>query len=184
VKLTQISRPSLIEPTYNLQPRYCLLVLGEDCASAIWIVACEDFVFVDFHGDGDITRSGSCIKPKRVCEDQIWFKAPEIRDRSGGVYKNLQVCVHLGHPSINVHLELENGHTQTAAPTTTNAPDTAPVIHFGGLLQFGLVDTNESLAEIVDNELCLATNIGTAGLGHNSFSPISHHHLPDSEVNW
>ena len=180
MNLEQITRPPLIEPSYTSAPRYCLLVIGERCDTAIWIVACDDAVFVDVKCDGDITRAGSRIPLTKSRENSFLYKFPELPDRTGRVHKKLHIWVHHGHPSINVGIEIDNGHSQVAAPTTTDSSKTAPIIHFDGLLEFGFVDANESLAETIDNELCIATQIGTPGIGHCTFSPIALRDLPSS----
>lgn len=53
--LTKVERRIAKEPTYRGQPRYCLLVLGAEAKTKIWLVVDGDTLYVDRDGNGDLT---------------------------------------------------------------------------------------------------------------------------------
>jgi hypothetical protein len=58
VDLSTIDRTLKKEPVYNGKPKYCLLVLGPEAKTRIWLVLDGDTLYADLNGDGDLTENG------------------------------------------------------------------------------------------------------------------------------
>lgn len=83
VDLTQIERKIVKEPAYRSKPKYCLLVLGPEAKTRVWLVQDGDTLYVDRNGDGDLTEANEKIiaEKNEDAEDGVYtFKAGELRD--------------------------------------------------------------------------------------------------------
>src|SRR5262249_9763339 len=86
VDLAKINRTVPREPAYRLKPRYCLLLLGRDAKTRIWLVLDGNTLYVDRNG------RGHWVKPeKRVQGRTVLFKVPVIRELDGTKHTNLKV---------------------------------------------------------------------------------------------
>src|SRR6266850_569590 len=56
--LTQIGRTLKHEPVYQGKPKYCLLALGPEATTRVWLVLDDDNLYVDRNGNGDLTEPG------------------------------------------------------------------------------------------------------------------------------
>ena len=55
VDLTKIDRGIGRQPAYKSAPKYCLIVLGPDAKTRIWLVIDDNRLYVDRNGNGDLT---------------------------------------------------------------------------------------------------------------------------------
>src|SRR5687768_11210725 len=56
--LSTLQRPPLKEPAYTSKPRYCLIVVGQEAETKIWMVEDGPIIYVDCNGNGDVTEKG------------------------------------------------------------------------------------------------------------------------------
>jgi hypothetical protein len=83
VDLTEIERKIVKEPAYRTKPKYCLLVLGPEAKTRIWLVQDGDTLYVDRNGNGDLTEPGEKViadKSEDGEEGVYTFKAGDLRD--------------------------------------------------------------------------------------------------------
>ncbi len=63
--LAAIDRSIRKEPAYRSgAPRYCLLVLGAEAKTRVWLVLDGDALYVDRNGNGDLTEAGERVTGK------------------------------------------------------------------------------------------------------------------------
>lgn len=83
VDLTTIERKIGKEPAYHSQPKYCLLVLGPEAKTRVWLVQDGDTLYVDRNGNGDLTEANEKVAAEKSedAEDGVYtFKAGDLRD--------------------------------------------------------------------------------------------------------
>ncbi len=83
VDLTKIERKILKEPAYRSKPKYCLLVLGPEAKTRVWLVLDGETLYVDRNGNGDLTEAGEKViaeKKEDAEEGARIFKAGDLRD--------------------------------------------------------------------------------------------------------
>jgi hypothetical protein len=67
--LAKIDRRIAREPTYQHQPKYCLLLFGPQAKTRVWLVLDGDILYVDRNGNGNLTEKGkqvAALKPTQV----------------------------------------------------------------------------------------------------------------------
>jgi hypothetical protein len=95
VDLSNIERRIAREPAYRSKPKYCLLVLGPEAKTRVWLVQDGDTLYVDRNGNGDLTDAGEKVAAEKSedAEEGVYsFKIGEIRD-GARLHKELQVYV-------------------------------------------------------------------------------------------
>jgi hypothetical protein len=97
VDLTSIARRIAREPAYRSKPKYCLLVLGPEAKTRIWLVLDGDTLHVDRNGNGDLTEPGEKVtadkrKDRDPDDGNYTFAAGELRE-GGKRHLNLFVSV-------------------------------------------------------------------------------------------
>jgi hypothetical protein len=83
VDLTKIERKLVKEPAYRSKPKYCLLVLGPEARTRVWLVQDGDTLYVDRNGNGDLTEANEKVaaeKSEDAEDGEYTFKAGDIRD--------------------------------------------------------------------------------------------------------
>jgi hypothetical protein len=83
VDLTTIERKIVKEPAYRSKPRYCLLVLGPEAKTRVWLVQDGDALYVDRNGNGDLAEANEKVKAEKSedAEEGVYtFKAGDLRD--------------------------------------------------------------------------------------------------------
>ncbi len=83
VDLSTIERKLVKEPAYRSKPRYCLLVLGLEAKTRVWLVQDGDTLYVDRNGNGDLTEADEKVTAEKSenAEDGVYtFKAGDLRD--------------------------------------------------------------------------------------------------------
>ncbi len=82
--LTAIDRSIAKEPVYQTKtPRYCLLVLGPEAKTRIWLVQDGHVLYVDRNANGDLTEEGEKVTGEKwdgAEEGETSFKIGELRD--------------------------------------------------------------------------------------------------------
>src|SRR4051812_5998179 len=61
VDLTKVPRTISREPSYQSQPKYCLLVFGPEAKTRIWLVRDGSMLHVDRNGNGDLTEANEQV---------------------------------------------------------------------------------------------------------------------------
>jgi hypothetical protein len=92
VDLSKIDRKIGKEPVYTSQPKYCLLVLGPEAKTRVWLVQDGDTLYVDRNGNGDLTEEGEKVIGKADDPGHITFSAGDIREGTL-LHRNLLVFV-------------------------------------------------------------------------------------------
>jgi hypothetical protein len=83
VDLSKIERKIVKEPAYRSKPKYCLLVLGPEAKTRVWLVQDGDTLYVDRNGNGDLTETNEKVSAEKKddAEEGVYtFKAGDLRD--------------------------------------------------------------------------------------------------------
>ncbi len=184
--LTKVDRSINKEPAYQSKsPRYCLLVIGPEAKTRIWLVLDGDVLYIDRNGNGDLTDKGERVEKQKGKLSQ--FMAGDVLDADGKTK----------HTAFMVMQAAEEGETVTFVAGMVSGkrmfmagadslgtlqfadrPQDAPVIHFGGPLRMGL---NGKFSESGKEELVRSDKgeelfawVGTPGLGKGTFAALMH----------
>jgi hypothetical protein len=91
--LAQLDRKIAREPTYQGQPKYCLLAFGPEAEARVWLVLDGDTLYVDRNGNGDLTEPGERVARKDDGTDGfLSFEAGDLHV-GGRTHKGLRVYV-------------------------------------------------------------------------------------------
>ncbi len=83
VDLAKIERHILKEPAYRSKPKYCLLVLGPEAKTRVWLVQDGETLYVDRNGNGDLTEPNEKVTADKSEEAKGFdylFKAGDLPD--------------------------------------------------------------------------------------------------------
>src|SRR5262245_2584814 len=90
--LSRIDRSIRREPCYQAQPKYALLVLGQEARTHVWLVLDHNLLYVDRNANGDLTEAderfwvdGTSSNPNI----STWFRVPDITEPDGTQHTNL-----------------------------------------------------------------------------------------------
>lgn len=182
VDLGAIPRTIVREPVYKSQkPKYCLLALGLEAKSRVWLVLDGGVLYVDRNRNGVLTDPGELVKGV-----EGRFKVGELVEADGkSRYTNVTVGVDQRHGTeedgvtvkpfeviANVRGRFEMG----AEPVLSNSAATAPIVHFGGPLTMRVFDPRQVFRGQRVAFRCL---IRTPGLGEGTEAGLYHYGLPD-----
>lgn len=95
LELTTIERKLVKEPVYRSRPKYCLLVLGPEAKTRIWLVQDGDTLYVDRNGNGDLTEANEKVtaeKSEDAQEGEYLFNAGDLRDGER-LHKELKLSI-------------------------------------------------------------------------------------------
>jgi hypothetical protein len=95
VDLTNIERRIEREPAYRSKPEYCLLVLGPEAKTRVWLVQDGDTLYVDRNGNGDLTEPGEKVAAENsedAAEGVYTFQAGDLPD-GARLHKSLTLYV-------------------------------------------------------------------------------------------
>jgi hypothetical protein len=95
VDLSKIERKLTKEPAYRAKPKYCLLVIGLEAKTRVWLVQDGDTLYVDRDGNGDLTEPGEKVVAEKSedADDGVYtFNAGDIHDGEH-LHKDLSLCV-------------------------------------------------------------------------------------------
>jgi hypothetical protein len=203
-RLDAVPRAIVKEPTYRTKPGYCLLVFGSADKTPIWLVEDGDILYVDRNGDGDLTEPGKAVRaggPHRfttladgrlVPYRDLKYRIGSIGPTGGNQHAEFEVIrAQQGHDApIYVISGMVNGTSkQYAGWGLSLAPsrDTAPILHFGGLLLPEAVRVDRLKIGKPDQELHVrfyTPGVGrssTVSLGNEAVPPNIH---PIGEITW
>jgi hypothetical protein len=97
VDVAKIERKIVKEPAYRNKPKYCLLVLGPEAKTRVWLVQDGDTLYVDRNGNGDLTEANEKVaaeerKGQDPDDPYCTFRAGELCE-GGRRHLNLSVSV-------------------------------------------------------------------------------------------
>ena len=107
MNLRKLKQPLLREPKFLVEPRYCLLALGADCHTLVWIVASDSQLFVDINALRDISLPECCIEPSKKRDESLLFDVPDLIDTQGHTHSRFQVWTHGGMDGIMMYRIVE-----------------------------------------------------------------------------
>jgi hypothetical protein len=130
------------EPHYETKsPWYCLLLLGPEARTKVWMVRDGKKLYVDRNANGDLTDDG-----EPFTNDDHSFRIPDIAAKDGkSKYTDLRMdwstdrCTGSG-PFVNLWVRVRVGDLEQYAFVDARAtkPGNAPVVHLDGPLQIEL----------------------------------------------
>jgi len=189
--LTKVDRATVREPNYTSKPRYCLLVLGAEPKTAVWMVEDGETLYVDRNANGDLTDDGPPIRASKVRQLRLakasnsWdfdYVLDKITPPVGSPHTKFRMARwNYGDESdsYGISLELDGKIPMYAGWFGSfwgDAPEKAPIIHFGGAL------TPRTLREkvfVVDSgQRRLSIAFTNPGLGDGCQSRLSIHAIP------
>lgn len=89
--LSKVEKRLVKEPAYHGKPGYLYLVLGAEAKHGVWLVLDGDTLYVDRHGDGDLTKPDGRVAIKTT-QYQRSFEAGDLAF-SGQRYTKLLVAL-------------------------------------------------------------------------------------------
>jgi hypothetical protein len=180
--LSKIDRTIRKEPAYQSKPKYCLVVLGPEAKTRVWLVVDGEVLYADRNGDGDLTGKDERLPIKFV--PRWGFQVGTITPREGGDPFALEVEVKPGRDgqiSYMIWCRPRNGQgflqRTDGVLLFADRPQEAPVMHFGGPLTLTILDWHQPLQprHLVrgrDNRVSIL--VGTPGFGgkHETFATV------------
>jgi hypothetical protein len=175
--LTKIARTIAKEPAYKGKPTYCLLVIGPEARTRVWLAMDDNCLYVDRNGDGDLTATGNRV---RFNEPYGRWESGDIRGPEGKLRYRLSLRRYtkaISGVKLFVKEEGKKGYIAgdpDGEPLVFGAsPSQAPVVHVGGPLVTDLSYYGQGTAA---RSLVLRVRVGTRGLGQGAFAAVL---LPD-----
>jgi hypothetical protein len=168
--LAQIKRAVPKEPAYNSKPAYCLLVLGPQAKTRIWLVRDADRLYVDRNANGDLTEKGESLKGKPK-EKSLEFVIGDITEGDKPTCTELVVRFADRSASLLGFVSDRRFYVDSIPDGDLefgSDPRDAPLIHVGGPLTFALAAPSPLVRG--DQDGSIAVVLGTPGLGRGSFT--------------
>jgi len=134
----KIKRAIAKEPSYQSAPHYCLMLLGTEPTTSVWLVLDGDVLYADLNGNGDLTEPNDRLTLLKRGKSTRVFKVDSIRDRSGRTHTDFFLGV---DPDGEWQLQIDvDDSTRQRAFIDDPAKQLkkAPVVHFGGPLKMRL----------------------------------------------
>jgi hypothetical protein len=170
--LAKIDRTIFKEPIYQTKPKYCLLVLGPEARTRIWLVQDGDILYVDRNGNGDLTETGESVKSDGRREK---FEIGTIVEANGKT-KHTDLVMHRYERGMQIEMKIEGKRKQFTGyglqpeqPSLQfgDSPRSAPIVHFNGPLVVRPRPGLPVLQPGQDNPVHV--ELGTPGLGQATF---------------
>lgn len=173
--LTKVPRTIARESSYQSKPKYCLLVFGPEAKTRIWLVQDGSKLYVDRNGNGDLTEANEQVALNT--QEQL-FEVGDIVEAGGKiVHTGLEVKL---QPTIRLTISLEGKRLQYTVGNLQFADraSEAPIVHLNGPLTLRLAHPRLELprGQLVIPKLM--ADIGTPGLGPETFASISREEIP------
>ncbi len=179
VDLSKIDRSLAGEPAYQTKlPKYCLLAVGPEAKTRVWLVLDGPELYLDRKGNGDLTAPGNRIAAK-VTGKWLDFQAGSIQ-MADGTSCEFELRVrdfdYASGRCTGMTIILDRVCRQFVGFDWANPfqfahrPKQAPIVHVDGPLifkQFGELPTL-----VAGQEVELNVSIGTPGVGPGSFCAI------------
>jgi hypothetical protein len=173
--LTKVPRAIARQPAYAGRPQYCLLVFGAAAQTHVWLVLDGNVLYVDRNGNGDLSEPGERVT---ISPGEQVFEVGDIVERDGKtLHTGLEVKV---RPTIRLSIALRGKRLQYTDGNLKFAgrPQDAPIVHFNGPLTMRLGHSRLELPRGEQVIPKLMADIGTPGLGPETFAPISKEEIP------
>src|SRR5262245_40186445 len=162
--LTKIDRTIAKEPTYQAKPKYCLLVLGPEAQTRVWLVQDGNTLYIDRNSNSDLTEPGD-----KVTWNGKKLSAGDITGPDGKA--KLKVSLRKYSTSVRITV-VESKAKRYMVGDPDSAPlvfaaraSEAPVAHIGGSPSIEL-----SYYWLGVDSMALRVRVGTPGLGKGSFA--------------
>jgi hypothetical protein len=147
------------QPRYAAEPHYCLLLLGPEGKTRVWLVAAGEAFYADTNGDGDLTEPGKRVYSEGnyrspvyldPCVRYMWLPVPEdlrvyvvgdVFDRATRTWYHLTVrrLGKLATARFEIEVDVRGQFRQRGELAHFgDSPKEAPVLHFGGPVTLGL----------------------------------------------
>ncbi len=165
--LTKVDRAIRKEPAYQASPKYCLLVLGLEAKTRVWLVQDGNVLYADRNGDGDLTDKGEAIKGREEREGsvrRIVFEIGELTELDGKA-RHTHVRLSMQQDKADYLSARINGKVVQYVQLfqLADRPQDAPILHFNGPLTMDLYGTGALIGGKKDMEVY--ARVGTAGVG-------------------
>jgi hypothetical protein len=183
-EISKIDRVIGKEPTYRSKPKYCLVVLGPEAKSRVWLVRDGDLLYVDRQGNGDLTGKDQSVAKEFLLRGTV-FQVGTIPARHGAGSFSLEVQVMGGvekeaRYEILCQPEAGKGHPQRTVGVLLfgDKPAEAPIVHFGGPLTLTILDWHKPLQAArlrrgdQANELSILLGTPVFGGKHQAFATV------------
>lgn len=170
IDLATIPRTIRKEPTYEGQPRYCLLVFGPEAKTRTWMVRDDRYLYLDRAGAGDLTAP--------ECKFTIDYSTITIAD-VGVPGRRRSLSLYTAPDGFRLRFGSRNDDMQFVGvglmdrPNWGDKAESAPVIHFGGpmtLARYGPMLTVPRQPTGLRRSTSLRVMVGTPGLGQGTFA--------------
>jgi hypothetical protein len=154
-----IDRTLRREPAYAVKPQYCLLLLGSEGKTRVWLVAAGEAFYADTNGDRDLTEPGKRVYSVGnyrslvyldpftrfmffpVPENERVYNVGDIFDRATRTWYHLTVrrLGKLKTAVFEIVVDIQGKFRQIGKLSRFgDQPHDAPVLHFSGPLTLGL----------------------------------------------
>ena len=172
-ELSKVERKLNRPPSTESKAKYCLLVFGTSGKTQRWLALDDTVIYVDRNGNRDLTDDGEPVK-----RESGWTQLGNI-DVSTGTFTNLRI--QLGTDSsfrLRVNTPRSGGQYVGFAiairPTFADAPEVAPIIHFGGAMTLGQYGPRQTIPRNTEGISYRVTSLklmlGTPGIGDGTFA--------------
>src|SRR5262249_50492904 len=180
--LSKVDRTIAKEPAYKAKPKYCLVVLGPEAKTRVWLVLDGDVLYADHNGDGDLTgKDKRFLKEKGLRAYEVGIPARpgggpvslKVEDKPGRDGEETSYRIWCRPPEGKGFLQRTDGMLLFA-----DRPQEAPVVHFGGPLTLTILDWYKPLQprQLVrggkDNQLSILVGTPVAGGRHEAFASV------------
>ena len=146
--LTKIDRTIAKEPAYKSKPKYCLLVIGPEAKTRVWLVLDGETLYVDRNGNGDLTEDGERIEARKAdWADpgaprifRYFFEVADIAAEDGKTKRDTLRLLFWGPARQAIHENkclIDVGKQRAAYVRFADRSD-APILQFSGPLSFRL----------------------------------------------
>jgi hypothetical protein len=189
--LEKLDHPLRKEPAYQSKsPKYCLVVLGPEAETRVWVVQDGETLYVDRNGNGDLTEEGERLAITTPNQDPAPFNEVEVTagpakaklsatgwgilDRKQNPQAELRITLDATLPDGKRFVAWgdEKSELKFAA-----RPAQAPIVHFGGPLVMGL-EIRQPLTRKSATEFELNMAVGCKGRGVGSFAALIYTPVP------
>jgi hypothetical protein len=191
--LKNVDRTIAKEPVYTKSPKYCLILLGPEPITRVWLVLDGDVLCVDRNGNGDLTEIDERVRPMSAHVDGL-----KVSKYHCSLEKLGELSVIISdddHVTVNIfdtvrNLKLEAGADDQGYLKFGDRPENAPVVNGGPLTLFPRhkripAPTTRDWeylrairADQGDHTATVSVNIGTMGLGAGSTTAVKLEGVP------
>jgi hypothetical protein len=168
--LGKVDRRIAREPAYQARPSYCLVVLGPEASTRVWLVLAGNVLYVDRNGNGDLAEPG-----KATPAANGRFRVGDIIDPDGKA-RRTRLTLWRRQDGIRLTVWLAGqqrhfvGFDESDRLRFADRPEDAPIVHVGGPLTFRWFEEPPTL--VAGGLAAINVSVGTPGVGKGSFAAI------------